>query len=325
MRYKAMLGAMVLVLMAGLALLINSGLQAPSGAATGEATGCGGDPTAPMDAAEADYVLGSAEGDPDTPVKITYKGAATEKSCPTLSVEPGDLVAAFEDPCADPGAIRIWELTPGEAGSLIAAFQAIRDLNCTSQDCLNVLTQAEESLHLELEAPMEAQIANLLKKAQTVPPTGTGEEAPEPEPPAEADPGAPLIQQQVSQVTFKAEEGVDFAGDAVIKDGHPLKVDLICYAGSQGLDCQAGAGPTISKQKHLKLFRTPGGTIETFGGVTELPTDLPLDADRDMLNGAEAGWGFVLENNLSKTYTRAFIKKATQDSITIQYVVFAAD
>lgn len=325
MRHKAMLTTMALVLMAGLAVLIHSGLQAPSGAATGEATGCGGDPTAPLDSAEADYILGSTGDDPDAPVKITYQGATTEKSCPTLSVEPGDQVAAYEDPCADPGAIRVWELTPGEAASLIAAYQAIRDLSCTSEDCLTVLTQAEESLNLELEAPMESQIANLLKKAQSVPATGTGEEAPEPDPPEEADPVAPEIQQPVSQLNFKAEQGADFGADAVVADGHPLKVDLICYAGSQGLDCQAGAGPTISKQKHLKLFRTPGGTIQTFGGVDELPTVLPTDMDRDMINGAEAGWGFVLENNLSDTYTRGFIKKATQDSITIQYVVFAAD
>jgi hypothetical protein len=325
MRHKAMLTTMVLVLVAGLAILIHSGLQTPSGAATGEATGCGGDPTAPMNTAEADYVLGSAEGDPDAPVKITYQGATTEKSCPTLSVEPGDQIATYEDPCSAPGAIRVWDLTPGEAGSLIAAYQAIRDRTCTSQDCLTVLTQADESLNLELEAPMESQITNLLKKAQSVPATGTGEEAVEPDPPEEADPGAPAFQQPISQVQFKAEQGVDFGADAVIAEGHPLKVDLICYAGSQGLDCQAGAGPTISKQKHLKLFRTVGGTIETFGGVEELPTDLPTDADRDMINGAEAGWGFVLENNLSDTYTRGFIKKATQDSITIQYIVFAAD
>ncbi len=325
MRHKAILATMSLVLIAGLAILIHSGLQTPSGAATGEATGCGGDPTAPLDTAEADYVLGSTEGDPDAPVKISYQGATTEKSCPMLSLEPGDLVAAYEDPCAAPGVIRVWELTPGEAGSLVAAYQAIRDLSCTSQDCLTVLTQAEESLTLELEAPMESQIANLLEKAQSVPATGTGDEAAEPDPPEEADPVAPAIQQPTSQLTFKAEQGADFAADAVVADGHPLKVDLICYAGSQGLDCQAGAGPTISKQKHLKLFRTPGGTIQTFGSVDALPTDLPTDADRDMINGAEAGWGFVLENNMSQTYTRGFIKKATQDSITIQYIVFAAD
>ena len=325
MRHKAILITMVLVLVAGLAVLLHSGLQTPSGAATGEATGCGGDPTAPPDATEPDVILGSGADAPDTPVKITYHAAATEKSCPTLSVEPGDLVAAYEDPCGAPGTIRIWELTPGEAGSLVAAFQAIRDLSCASQDCLTVLTQAEESLNLELEAPMESQIANLLEKAQSVPPTETGEGTPEPEPPEEADPGAPAIQPQVSKIVLKAEQGADFASDALIQDGHPLKVDLICYAGSQGLDCQAGAGPTISKQKHLKLFRTPGGTTANFGGLAEVPAELPTDMDRDMINGAEAGWGFVVENNLSDTYTRAFIKKATQDSITIQYTVFAAD
>ncbi len=325
MRHKAVLATMVLVLMAGLAVLIHSGLQTPSGAATGEATGCGGDPTANVDTAETDYIIGSPEDDPDAPVKITYNAAATDKSCPSLSMEPTDLVAAYEDPCAEPGAIRVWELTPGEAGGLVAAYQAIRDLNCTSQACVSVLTQAEESLELELEAPMESQIAKLLEKAQSVPSTGTGQEVPEPEPPEEANPGAPAIQQQISQATFKAEEGMDFASDTVVMDGHPLKVDLICYAGSQGLDCQAGAGPTITNQKHLKLFRTPGGTIETFGSVEDLPDDLPTEADRDMIHGAEAGWGFVLENNLSDTYTRAFIKKATQDSITIQYIVFAAD
>jgi len=325
MRYKVMLFTMALVLAAGLAVLVYSGLQTPSGAATGEATGCGGDPTAAPDVADADYILGSAEDDPDAPLKITYQSAATEVSCPSLNVEPVDKVAAYEDPCAEPGAIRIWELSTQEAADLLEAYQEIRDLTCTSDDCLRVLTQAEETLDLELEAPMESQIALLLKKAQSVPPSGTGEDSPEPEPPAEADPQAPGIQQPVSKVTFKAEQGADFAAGTVVTDGHPLKVDLICYAGSLGLDCQAGAGPSISKQKHLKLFKTPGGIIQTFGGLDELPMELPEESDRDMLNGAKAGWGFVLENNLSDTYTRAFIKKAAQGSITIQYTVFAAD
>ena len=325
MRHKAILATMALILVAGLAVLLHSGLQTPSGAATGEATGCGGDPTAPVDTAEADYIIGSAGDDLDTPLKITYQSASTEMSCPTLSVEPVDQVVAYEDSCAEPGAIRVWDLTSVEAAGLLEAFQAIRDRACASQDCVQVLTQADKTLDLELEGAMESAIVLLMKKAQSVEPTETGEETPEPDPPEEANPEAPVIQQEILNVILKAEAGADFASGAVIKDGHPLKVDLICYAGSDGLDCQAGAGPSISNQKHLKLFRNAGGVIETFGSVSELPTVLPTETDRDMINGAEAGWGFVLENNLSDTYTRALIKKATEDSITIQYTVFAAD
>ena len=325
MRHKAILITMGLALVAGIAVLVFGGLQTPSGAATGEATGCGGDPTTPLDVDEADYVLGTAETDQDSPVKITYQGVATEVSCPTLNVEPMDQVASFEDPCAEPGVIRVWELSSQEAAGLVKAYQAIRDHSCTSQDCLTVLTQAEQTLDLELEAPMESQIALLLKKAKSVPPTDTGEEDPEVVPPAEAEPELPMIQQQISQVTFKAEQGVDFAAGSLVADGHPLKVDLICYAGSKGLDCQAGAGPTISKQKHLKLFHTSGGVTQTFGSIQELPADIPSDVDRDMINGAETGWGFVIENNLSDTFTRVFIKKATKDSITLQFQVFSAD
>jgi len=325
MRNKVMLITMGLALVVGIAVLVFGGLQTPSGAATGEATGCGGDPTAPSDVDEADYILGAAEAEQDSPVKITYQGVATEVSCPTLSVEPMDQVVSFEDPCAEPGVIRVWELSSQEAAGLVSAYQAIRDRTCASKDCLTVLTQAELTLDLEMEAPMKSQIALLLKKAMSVPPTDTGEEDPEVIPPAEADPEVPMIQHQVSQVTFKAEQGVDFAAATVVQDGHPLKVDLICYAGSKGLDCQAGAGPTISKQKHLKLFRTPGGVTETFGSIQELPADIPADMDRDMINGAEAGWGFVIENNLSDTFTRVFINKATEDSITLQFEVFSAD
>ena len=328
MRHKGMLVGMGVVLVAGIAVLVFGGLQTPSGAATGEATGCGGDPTAPADVPDeedANYILGAAEADQDSPVKITYQGVATEVSCPTLNVEPMDQVASFEDPCAEPGVIRVWELSSQEAAGLVNAYQAIRDSACTSKDCLTVLTQAEQTLDLEMEAPMESQIALLIKKAAAVPPTDTGEEDPEIVPPAVADPGTPMSQEQISQVTFQAEQGVDFAAAAVILDGHPLKVDLICYAGSKGLDCQAGAGPTISKQKHLKLFRTPGGVTQTFGSIQELPAGIPSDMDRDMVNGAEAGWGFVIENNLSDTFTRVFIKKATEDSITLQFQVFSAD
>jgi hypothetical protein len=322
-----MLLIMCAVLGGGLGLLLYSGLRSPSGAATGDAAGCGGDPLAAPDAEETGYILGTAASDPDAPVKISWKGAQNEVSCPALTAEPVDQVASWEDPCAEPGTIRVWELTAQEATALVEAYQAIRDRTCTSADCLHVLTQADKTLDLELEAPMEAQIALLLKKAGSVPPTSTGETPPpEAQPPEEAQVDPPTPPPQTSSVTFGPEEGVDFAAATVVQPGHPLKTDLICYAGSQGLDCQAGAGPSISQQKHLRLFRTPGGVIQTFGGLAAVPQGVvPGAADRDMVNGATAGWGFVVENNLSDSYARVWIKKATESSITLQFQVFSAD
>jgi hypothetical protein len=330
MQKRMVLSILALVCVGGLVVLLHSSLKEPSGAATGRADGCGGDPVGGVGEVETDVILAEAERDEEAPVQLTYRLEATPSSCPKLVVEPVDRVVSFEDSCGAPGMIRTWDLSDDEAARLLEAYLLIQGLECRSVDCLTVLTKSNKKLELDLESPMREHILSLLDQAKGIQAISTGMDDDEAEDPAVAaeEPGpqgAAVDEGTDLQVTLRPEQGADFGRGSLVVQGHPLKVDLICYAGKKGLDCQAGAGPTVANQKHLKLFRTPGGVTRTFSSLAEVPTEIPAVGNRDMLKGAAAGMGFVLENNLTETYTRGFVKAADPGSVTIQYSVFAAD
>lgn len=318
MRYRVILIIMGVLLLAGFAIVIYSGLNEPSGAATGEAGGCGGGPAVGDEDVAPDLILGGDVGEAQLPVMLTYQAPAGTASCPTLVLEPADMVATFEDSCKEPGMVRVWDLTAGDQAAVLEAYQATRDSACNSKECLTVLLPTQETHNINLESPMREQIRSLLDKAVDVP----AEEAmgtQKPQPTAPAQTGSSVL-------TLKAEQGADFGSGALVDPGHPLKADLVCYAGSNSLDCQAGAGPTVADQKHLKLLRTPGGTIASYDSLDQVPTSLPTVSDRDMLRGVKAGTAFVLENNLTESsYTRAWVKKVGPTSMTLEFEVFGAD
>jgi hypothetical protein len=300
------LGLLALVLVAVAAIFTATRYAGPRGAATGDAGGCGGSPVVGDDLVDApDAGPSELPGEAAMPSQIIYRQLVDGQVCGRMTIEPMDHVAAFDDLCGGNGQPVVVELDEATAKALLAGYQSISHQQCAEGECppgesVEVLTQSETTLVLPLLPPLREPVEKVLAQATE-----------------EAAPAAPTS----AVLTLQPETGAVFANGQALPEASPLKVDLICYASSKSVDLQAGAGPTMANQKLLKLFRTPGGTTAKFGSLAELPDDLPQAGDRDMVHHAQAGMGFVVENNVSSGHARVFVKEASTEKVVLEYVL----
>lgn len=296
----------IVVLTAAAILVTASRYVGPQGAATGEAGGCGGDPGGYAEIQGGYDIRFEAEA-ALIPAQITYHLLEEGQICGRITIEPEDRVATFDNLCLADEPPIVLDLDDAAAQAVLAGALQLLLQPCDETDCppgsrVEVLTQNEEILLLPFQSPLRESVESVLQQV-----VAAG-------PPPKAAP-------QSATLTLSPEGGALFGTGTVLPEASPLKVDLICYASSKSVDLQAGAGPTMAKQKHLKLFRTPGGTTAKFGSIAELPAELPEDDDRDMVHHAQAGNGFVVENNISGGYTRLFVKEASTTKVVLEYLV----
>jgi len=307
---------LVVVLVAAAIVVSTSRYSGPQGAATGESGGCDGEP-AEGDSLENGNAEEAVELAAGAPAQITYKQVVGGQNCLVVTIEPMDGVATIDDLCLENHQPQVIELDDGSAKAVLDGYEALKESVCGADNCppgerIEVLTVDEEHLMLPYKSPLKESMQQVLSMYEVDEGDGEAGNAPdEPEPEVQAAP--------VYEITLKPEQGAVFANGDVLSEASPLKVDLICFASSISVDMQAGAGPTMSKQKHLKLFRTPGGTVQKFSSIDELPDELPKDDDRDMVHNADAGNGFVVENNVSQGYTKVFVKDADDGKAVLQY------
>ncbi len=303
------------ILLAVVFLIGRSKYKGPQGAATGGAGGCGGEAVDSPDSAvvfASDVVSDTSAGD-EAPAQVIYRQLVDGKECVSVTVEPLDRIATVDDLCGTEPATRVIDLDKATAAAVLDGYYQLHMQPCGEGQCppgerVEVLTVKEEKLVLPYQSPLRDSIDAILKSQGTQ----EGAAATQPEEPAADKPAS-------SKLTLSPEQGAVFANAAALPAASPMKVDLICYASSKTVDLQAGAGPTMANQKHLKLFRTPGGTVAKFGSLAEIPPDLPGPDDRDMVHHAAPGNGFVVENNVSPGYTRVLVKEASQDKVVIEY------
>jgi hypothetical protein len=311
MNKKLVAFTVLLVVLLGVAavLVMNTRYREPRGAAAGGASGCGGgeeqEPAVPDAGAASweDVVQGLA------PAQIHYYVYQGDKPCTHVSIEPGDSVASVEDLCRGLE-VQVYDLTDEQSKGVLAAFEALKESDCVScppPERFEVLMSDEKTRYLPYADPLKPFVQQFLSQYSQE--AGLGTEGAKDVAPA-------------ASMTLKPEFGARFAESTAEAQSSPLSADLICYASSQTVDLQAGAGPTMAKQKHLKLFRTPGGTVQKFGSLDEVPAEIPADTDRDMVHHAKAGNGFVVENNVSPGYTRVFIKDAGEGYVVLEYQMF---
>jgi hypothetical protein len=298
---------LVLVVLTAAAVLVTASRYAgPQGAATGGAGGCGGDPTEDADVhGHGSYDIVFEAEAALTPAQIVYHTLEEGQICGRVTIEPEDRVATFDNLCLTDVPPVVLDLDDAAAQAVMDGALKLLQQPCSEADCppgsrVEVLTQNEETVLLPFESPLRESVEKVLSQVAEAGP-----------PPAAAPP--------IGTLSLAPEAGAIFGSGAALPDSSPLKVDLICYASSKSVDLQAGAGPTMANQKLLKLFRTPGGTTAKFGSIGELPTDLPQDGDRDMVHHAQAGNGFVLENNITGGHTRVFVKEASTAKVVLEY------
>lgn len=313
-RIVLFLGVLVGLLIVAAILVTVTQYREPRGAAAGGGAGCGGDPV-DSEITEEDATVKFATN-PEAPSQIVYSNAEEEENCLKLTIEPLDRVASVEDTCAD-GKTRVFDLDEDTAESMVASYFSMKEAECKEDECppgkrVEILTQKEETRLLRYESPLKEHVEMILTwyEAEPEPPTQAQVES-KPTPPAPA----------IGEITLKPEQGAVFVEKQAELNASPLSVDLICYDSSKTVDLQAGAGPTMAKQKHLKLFRTPGGTVKKFGSIDEIPVELPEAEDRDMVHHAEAGMGFIVENNVSPGYTKVFVKDGQDASVILQFQI----
>lgn len=311
-RIVLFLGLLVGLLIVGAILVTMTQYKEPRGAAAGGGVGCGGEPV-DSEITEQDATVKFATN-PEAPSQIIYSGGEGEDDCLKLTIEPLDRVASVEDTCHD-GKTKVFELDEDTADSMVASYFSMKDAECSEADCppgkrVEILTQEEETRLLRYESPLKEHVEMVLTWYQAEPETP---------PKAEVETKPADLEPAVSELTLKPEQGAVFVEQKVLLNASPLKVDLVCYDSSKTVDLQAGAGPTMAKQKHLKLFRTPGGTVKKFANIQEIPTELPGDEDRDMVHHAETGMGFIVENNVSPGYTKVFVKEGQDASVVFQF------
>jgi len=303
------------ILLAIVFLVGRSRYTGPQGAATGGAGGCGGEAVdfAPDSAVVfADDVLGDVPAGEEAPAQVIYRQLVDGQECLTVTVEPLDRVATVDDLCGAEPSTRVIDLDKATADAVLDGYYQLHTMPCIEGQCppgqrVEVLTVKEQKLLLPFQSPLKDSIDQILKAK------GPAEAA------TTADAQPPADKPPASVLTLVPEQGAVFANVASLPAASAMQVDLICYASSKTVDLQAGAGPTMANQKHLKLFRTPGGTVAKFSSLAELPPDLPVESDRDMVHHAAAGNGFVVENNVSPGYTRVLVKDATKEKVVLEY------
>lgn len=101
-----------------------------------------------------------------------------------------------------------------------------------------------------------------------------------------------------------------------------LEVDLLCLPGNRTVDLVAGAGPTLSAVRRMRLLRTRGGPAAQFDSLAEVPERAPAAADLDEVHNPTAGMGLLLENNVSPGYARIRIRSADNRGVTFDYDLF---
>ena len=309
-RLVLVVAALVVVLVAVAALVTLTNYEEPRGAAAG-AAGCGGEAVDDDPEVGFEEALQQAAQDPNAPSQITYSKLEGEQPCLKVTVEPLDQVASVEDLCGG-GKLKVYDLDAKTSQAVLNGYYQLLAVECGEGECgpgdrVEVLTVKEETRVLPYESPLSDQLESVLDLYN-----GEAETADPPE-------AEPLVAATLAEVTLKPDQGVVFAGGQVESAASPLKVDIICYASSKTVDLQAGAGPTISKQKHLKLFKTSGGVVQKFEGLDEVPDIFPGSEDRDMVHHAEAGMAFVVENNVSAGYTKAIVKEASTEEVVLLY------
>ncbi len=296
----------LVILTAGAVLVTASRYAGPQGAATGEAGGCGGDPGEAAETFSSYDVVFEAEA-ALIPAQVVYHTLEEGQICGRVTIEPEDRVATFDNLCLTDVPPVVLDLDDAAAQAVQEGAMKLLQQPCDEVDCppgnrVEVLTQNEETVLLPYQSPLRESVESILTQVASA------------EPPPSAVP-------QTALLSLVPEGGAVFAAGTSLPETSPLKVDLICYASSKSVDLQAGAGPTMASQKLLKLFRTPGGTTAKFDSILDLPPELPQDGDRDMVHHAQAGNGFVVENNISGGHTRVLVKEASNNKVVLEYVV----
>jgi len=310
------LSALLVALLVAAAFLFTlNRYEGPRGAATGGASGCGGEVEEPQEEPEGEepVVFGTGEVEAE-PAQIKYQVKEGEKVCTTLTVEPMDGIASVDDHCGGDGEPAVADLDEATVSAVLSAYAEIKDKVCTSADCppgarVEVLLANEQQRVLKLPegSNLKGVLQKILDGTKEVPLDNTPPPVPEPE---------------AVVVTLAPEQGLSLSDGKILSNASPLKVDLICYASSKTVDLQAGAGPTMAYQKSLKLFRTPGGLAAKFGSLADVPEEAPAETDRDMVHHAQAGNGFSLQGNVSQGWAVLWVSEASTAGVTLSYQWF---
>ncbi len=299
----------VVVLTAAALLVTSSRYSGPQGAATGESGGCGGGPVDEgFDMMTDDDVVFAPQAE-FTPAQVIYHTLIDGQICGRVTIEPEDHLATFDDLCNTDVPPVVLDLEEAAAKEILQATLALAKTPCDESQCppgtrVEILTQAEETILVPFASPLRERVETILEQVDDAP---------------LAAPAAPATVSQV--ITLAPETGAVFGSGQVLNEASPLKVDLICYASSKSVDMQAGAGPTMAKQKHLKLFRTPGGTTAKFASLAEVPDENPTESDRDMVHHAQPGNAFVVENNISGGHAKVLVKEADTAHVVLEYIL----
>jgi len=316
-RIVALVVLLAVMLAAAAVLVVSTRYREPRGAAAGSASGCGGE-AVDEDEGDADVPEEDAAGVADSPAQIIYVRYAGGKACEHLVIEPLDNVASVEDKCGGTE-VKVYDLDDETSAQVLAAYSTLKEEECTDADCppesrIEVLTVDEKTRYLPYSQPLKEHVEKVLSLHD--------QEAGAPEQAAQEQDNSVQVPPPSHQMKLTPESGAVFATLQVVKAASPLNTDLICYPSSKTVDLQPGAAPTMADQKHLKLFRTPGGTVQKFGSLSEVPAEPPAETDRDMVHHAQAGMGFSVENNVSSGYSVAFVKDAADDYVLIEFLVF---
>ena len=139
------------------------------------------------------------------------------------------------------------------------------------------------------------------------------------------DPADAAVASTKGEVVLKVNEGVVFSTGETT-NGSPQASDLIIYAHqSQDIDLKSGVEPNTTKHLQMRVFRTANNANAVFDNLDlvpqQKPTGLMLD---DFLSKAANGNGCVVQNNISKGYTKIFVDtyNAPGKQVRLKYVVF---
>lgn len=110
--------------------------------------------------------------------------------------------------------------------------------------------------------------------------------------------------------------GLDFTTGDLENPGTYANTDLYATEnGESGMRLATG-GDSPTSNRPIIWFRNAGMVLETYGSLSEVPTDRPTGVD--FLTNAKTGYGFVLQS-VDGDYIRGWISSATATSVSIEW------
>ncbi|MFT7624175.1 MAG: hypothetical protein ACI9WU_003362 [Myxococcota bacterium] len=139
--------------------------------------------------------------------------------------------------------------------------------------------------------------------------------------PATQEPAGPpaVTASDIYEATLLPGQGIDLSTGEVVNKANHANCDLWATEGHAFMKLSpGGTSPTVGRP--LRWFSNSGGFMRTFNSLSEVPLQLPTAADGSKSIVKAKPWiGFVVQNNLSDSYTRVWISAGSADSLTIQY------